>query len=179
MVSGAGAVGGFAIQLARLAGATVIATSSAKNKERALNLGAALTLDYQAENVTERLIELTGGRGVDGIIDSVSSDSATALLPALAHGGGLVCVAGRPRPHSIEPSALAPSIHEVALDAAYTHGSYQVRKALATDLATLLEQVAAGKLDAMLAQTLSFAEAPAAYQKLAAGQVQGKLVVSI
>lgn len=67
---GAGAVGGYAIQLAHWNGARVIATVSSAEKARyALARGAAAAIDYRRENVTERVMELTAGAGVDRIVE--------------------------------------------------------------------------------------------------------------
>lgn len=58
------------------------------------------------------------GRGVNAVLDPVSSDSATANLQALVHNGGLAFGAGRPDLDSVEPFTIDPSIHELALGAA-------------------------------------------------------------
>lgn len=67
---GAGAVGHFAVQLARWAGARVIATvSNAPKAAHARAGGAHEVIDYRTENVVARVLELTGGQGVDRIIE--------------------------------------------------------------------------------------------------------------
>lgn len=70
VTGGAGAVGGYAIQLARWGGATVIATVSSEDKAKvARDFGAHHIILYKSENVVQRVKDLTGGQGVHRIID--------------------------------------------------------------------------------------------------------------
>jgi len=70
VTGGAGAVGHYAIQLARLHGARVIATVSSEQKAQiALAAGADATINYRTEDTAKRLMDLTGGAGVDQIIE--------------------------------------------------------------------------------------------------------------
>ena len=70
VAGGAGAVGDYAIQFANKRGATVIATvSSAAKAELARQAGAAHVIDYRRESVGERVMAITGKRGVDAVIE--------------------------------------------------------------------------------------------------------------
>lgn len=69
--AGSGGVGSIAIQLAKMAGLTVYTTTSTAKRELALSLGADVVIDYQKENITQRLAELTNGLGVDLIINTI------------------------------------------------------------------------------------------------------------
>lgn len=67
---GAGAVGHYAVQEAKLAGATVISTVSSDHKAAiAVAAGADYTINYRTEDVAARIMELTGGDGVDHIVE--------------------------------------------------------------------------------------------------------------
>ena len=67
---GAGAVGHYAVQQAKLAGATVISTVSSEYKaEIARNAGADYIINYRAEDTAARIMDLTGGEGVDHIVE--------------------------------------------------------------------------------------------------------------
>jgi NADPH2:quinone reductase len=67
---GAGAVGNFAVQLAKWSGARVLTTVNSPQKaERALEAGADAVIDYEREDVVERVLALTGGAGVDRIVE--------------------------------------------------------------------------------------------------------------
>lgn len=74
------AVGYYAIQMARLAGAERVITpvSSGEKAAAAREAGADVVLDYRREDIVARVAELTGGRGVDRIIEvELSGNSAT------------------------------------------------------------------------------------------------------
>jgi NADPH:quinone reductase len=93
-VSGAaGGVGMAAVDLARSMGATVIAgTSSAAKGEAAIKQGAWLAIDYSREPVRERLLELTGGRGVDVYFDNVGEPLFGPVSRAMAWNGRILPV---------------------------------------------------------------------------------------
>jgi NADPH:quinone reductase-like Zn-dependent oxidoreductase len=79
------------LQLARLVGARVIVTSSSDEKiARALELGAAGGVNYRTEKVAPRVLEMTGGEGVDMVIDSVGQASWADSLRSLRRGGCVV-----------------------------------------------------------------------------------------
>jgi NADPH:quinone reductase-like Zn-dependent oxidoreductase len=179
VTAAAGGVGGFAVQLAALAGARVIGTASAANLDRVKALGASDVIDYRSEDVASRVRELTQGRGVDGVVDTLGSQSATANLRLLVHAGGIACVAGRADLAGVEPFTVAPSVHEIALGAAHSHGDRVAQRHLSTDLAALLELVADGRLDPMVERVLSLEEVGTALADLARRHVRGKLVVEI
>jgi NADPH:quinone reductase len=70
VTGGAGAVGHYAVQLAKWGGARVIATvSSAMKAEQARLAGADLVINYRTDDVVEKTLAFTGGRGVDRVVD--------------------------------------------------------------------------------------------------------------
>ncbi|RAI58843.1 NADPH:quinone reductase [Roseicella frigidaeris] len=89
VTGGAGSVGHYAIQFARLLGAAqVIATVSSEEKAaHALAAGADATINYRSEDVPERVGALTGGTGVQRVVDVDLSSTAPLLPGLLAHGG--------------------------------------------------------------------------------------------
>ena len=87
-----------AIQLAKQAGATVLSTASSDEKlERLKALGLDHGINYATESFVERTRELTDGRGVDVVLDSVGGQNLVDSVGALAYRGTLVSVgvAGR------------------------------------------------------------------------------------
>jgi NADPH2:quinone reductase len=67
---GAGAVGSYAVQMARQAGAHVIATgSSPEKRSRALSLGAHSAVDYRGSDAADAILAANGGRGIDRIVE--------------------------------------------------------------------------------------------------------------
>jgi NADPH2:quinone reductase len=93
LVTGAGsAVGHYATQVARARGARVIGTASEAKADHARAGGAEFVIDYRAEDVGKRARELTGGEGVDGIIDmDLSSSVALLAANAMRPHGTMVC----------------------------------------------------------------------------------------
>ena len=92
--AGGGSLGTAAIQLCRAAGVkTLVATAGSPSKfELMSELGATHCIDYRSEAFAERVLEITDGRGVDLIIDSVGGDVLSACFDCIAQLGRLVSV---------------------------------------------------------------------------------------
>lgn len=92
LVHGAsGGVGHAAVQIADHAGATVYATASTEEKlEYAREIGADHAIDYEEDDFVEAVNDLTGGRGVDVIVEHVGGDNWTKNMDAVAKGGRIV-----------------------------------------------------------------------------------------
>ncbi|KAJ7625599.1 NAD-binding protein [Roridomyces roridus] len=89
----AGGVGLFFAQLIKARGATVIGTTSTKEKaELAKAHGADHVVLYKEEDTVQRVLELTGGRGVDAVFDGVGKDTFDNNFKLLKVKGTLVCV---------------------------------------------------------------------------------------
>ena len=89
VAGGAGAVGNYAVQFARLAGAEHVITtvSSALKAGIALDAGAHSAVNYREEDVVERVRRLTSGRGVDRIIETNMGANASADMALLRRDG--------------------------------------------------------------------------------------------
>ena len=87
---GAGNVGGYAVQFARLAGALVIATASAKDVSYVRSLGGVGVIDYRATRFEERVKE------TDAVIDTVGGDTLDRSYGVLKRGGIVVSSAAQP-----------------------------------------------------------------------------------
>ena len=91
---GSSGIGTTAIQLAGAFGATVYATAGSKAKcDACLALGADAAIHYRDEDFVERIGALTGGRGVDVVLDMVAGDYVPRNLKCLATEGRLVIIA--------------------------------------------------------------------------------------
>lgn len=91
---GAGAVGNYAIQIAKYKGATVIATVSSSTKAKAaLDAGADYVINYIDEDIVKRVSEITSGVGVDHVIEVNLGANATRL-PGILKNGGFVAAYG-------------------------------------------------------------------------------------
>ena len=85
VTGGAGAVGHYAVQLAKWGGAQVIATvSSAMKGEQARHAGADLVVNYRNEDVVAKAIAFTGGRGVDRVVDVDFGGNIATILKLMA-----------------------------------------------------------------------------------------------
>jgi NADPH2:quinone reductase len=90
VTGGAGAVGHYAVQLAAWAGAEVIATvSSATKADRARAGGAAHVINYRQEDVATRVREITGGAGVDHVVDVDFGGNLAAVLASVRDSGSI------------------------------------------------------------------------------------------
>ncbi len=94
IAGGAGAVGHYAIQFAKAAGATVITTVSSGEKATAAGAaGADHVIDYKRENVGEQVMKFTEGRGVDAVIELDLTTNAK-LIPTVLRPRGTVVIYG-------------------------------------------------------------------------------------
>ncbi|MBC7998488.1 MAG: zinc-binding dehydrogenase, partial [Leptolyngbya sp.] len=179
IIGGAGGVGGFAVQLAKLAGLKTITTCSQHNTKFVQDLGANHVINYQTEDVVQKVKDLTNQRGVDYILDTVSGDSATNALQMLAFGGAIACVNGMPDLSGLTPFATAISVHEIALGAAYISGD----EAALEDLARIGMEFGAlaskKQIRPMVEEIVTFEDIPEALVRLSMRHVRGKIVANI
>jgi NADPH2:quinone reductase len=85
VTGGAGAVGNYAVQLAKWGGARVIATVSSSFKgEQARIAGADLVIDYKTEDVAAKALAFTGGRGIDRVVDVDFGGNISTTLKLMA-----------------------------------------------------------------------------------------------
>lgn len=176
---GAGGVGGFAVQLARHAGLTVFSTASSHNHDYVKSLGADYVIDYRNEDFKAKVMELTNGRGVDAVLDTVSRQSATDSLDVLAFGGHIAFIAGPPDFTVINPFTKSPSYHEVALGAAHQSNDLVALENLAemgNELLALVEQKA---VSPMLQEIITLEDIPQALVRLSERHVKGKIVAKV
>jgi NADPH2:quinone reductase len=159
VIGGAGAVGGYAIQLAKADGLSVLAGVALANGKLVRSLGADMVVDSRKDAAAQVRSELPAG--APGLIDGAALDALA--LPAVADGGGLVTLKGW-----TGPSERGTLIHPVS-----SFGS-------ATDTALfdwLRSQVDSGVLTLRVAEVLPAVEAAEAHRRLAAGGVRGRLVL--
>jgi NADPH:quinone reductase len=91
---GAGGVGSFAIQLAKAAGARILATAGTDNQEPLKTLGADVAIDYTQDDVTETALDDTAGAGVDAVFDTVGGDTVVNSIPATRPYGRIATILG-------------------------------------------------------------------------------------
>ncbi len=177
--AGAGGVGGFAIQLAKLADLTVFSTCSESNLDYVKALGADYVINYRQENVFNAIMDKTCGRGVDYIVNTIDSQTATQDIEMLAFGGELVAVVEHPDFNRIKFYEKAISIHEVALGGAHLNGDYKSQLELASIAMEMGRLVSEGKIKANVSKVITLDEIPDYLKELEKRHVAGKIVAKI
>ncbi|HMO50037.1 MAG TPA: NADP-dependent oxidoreductase [Kiritimatiellia bacterium] len=162
--AGAGGVGGFAIQLAKQAGATVITTAGPENHAYVRSLGADEVIDYRALDFRAAVSEHFPG-GVDVAYDTVGGDVQTRSADVVKPGGVLV-------------SILAYA-DEAALRARGIETRYVFVAPNREQLAELAARFDAGTLTTRIAGVLPLSEAATAHRQIETGHTAGKLVLRL
>jgi NADPH:quinone reductase-like Zn-dependent oxidoreductase len=172
LVQGTGGVSIFALQLARAAGARVIVTSSSDAKlERARALGASATINYRTTpEWGEAARRLTGGRGVDHVVEVGGAGTLDQSLQAVRVGGSVTMV-GVLTGGSGQVKTSALLLKNVQLA-----GIYVGSRAMFESLNRALEEHA---IVPVIDKTLPFDGAAAAYRYLESGAHFGKVVIEI
>ena len=176
VAGGAGAVGHYAVQFAKhLGAAKVIGTvGSAENAQRARAAGADHVIDYKAEPVVDRIRELTGGRGVDRVIE-VDLAANAALLPQVVAQDGICVAYGSGQPQVTLPfgqmilSGAAIRffiVYELAPD---------VRAAALEQLSRWLEE---GWIRHEIGAVLPLSDVVEAHERVEQNRVKGSLVLA-
>ncbi len=179
--AGAGGVGGYAIQLAKAFGASqIITTASPANFDLVRKLGADAVIDYNTENVHERVMALTDGRGADAILNSINRTTAQTDMDLLAFGGQLACIAGAPENVAdYQPSAKSFTIHKLMLGGAHQSGDRRAEEDLATMAVQFMQLMREGKIDAMVSEVITLGKIPNRLAQLAERHVAGKIVAKL
>jgi NADPH2:quinone reductase len=176
VAGGAGSVGHYAVQLAKRQGATVLTTvSSAAKAEHARGAGADHVIRYRDENVGERVQALTGGRGVDAVIEMDLSANAR-LYPACLRPFATVVVYGMGAAESMLPSWWLMR-NQVTLKFVFIYEiSVADRAAGLRELDALLRE---GALRHTVGMRLPLAQVARAHDIVEQGQVLGNVVLEI
>lgn len=177
--AGAGGVGGYAIQYAKLMGLTIYTTCSTKNIEYVKSLGADFALDYTKYDIYSRIMELTDHRGVDYIINTIDGESATKDIDVLAFNGELVAVVEHPNFGRIRFYEKAMSIHEVALGGAHINGDMIAKIQLAEIGTEVANLVVSKKIKTLPVKLIDLTEIPQYLSELEKRHVAGKIVAQI
>lgn len=177
---GSGAVGGVAVQLAKMHGITVFTTCSTRNVDYVReHVRPDAVIDYRTQDVDERVRELTDGRGADLIVDTVSGEEAECDLGRLAYNGQLVTIVDVPPVSSGQMFGGALSIDVVNLGGAHGSGNPMEQRDLGTMASDVLSMVSQGQLDPLITGVLPFGDLVEGLRSLADHKVTGKLVVDV
>jgi NADPH:quinone reductase len=178
VLGAAGGVGTAAIQIAKAAGARVIAAASTDEKcALCTRLGADATINYASSNFREEIKRLTAGKGPDVIYDPVGGDYAEPALRSIAWRGRYLVVGFASGAIPSLPLNLA--LLKGASIVGVFWGDFAKRepKANAAMMAELASWYAQGKIKPVIDRTMPMAELKAAYAHMGSRGVMGKLVM--
>ena len=169
LVYGVGAVAYGLIQLARLAGAEVIAVSrSAAKLEKAQALGAAHVLNAKEGRLAERVKEITHGHGADVIFELVATkETMTACTQAIAKRGRLVFIGYSEDSYTVHPIQLVVTEMSVMGSVGNT----------LDELIQAVDLAARGKVRTVVDRVLPLAEFQKGLDALARGELIGRVVL--
>lgn len=174
---GAGAVGHYAVQIARLFGARQVLTtvSSAEKADLAHHAGADVVINYRSENVAEMVMEATAGEGVERIIEVDFSANISTNLEVM-RPDGLVVVYGSSAA-KIEASFYPLVLKNVGLKFFILYNLDEVsRQSAVRQLTGLLER---GLLKHNIAASFPLHETAAAHESVEMGRVAGNVVITM
>jgi NADPH:quinone reductase len=178
---GTSGIGTMAIQLARLFGLTVIATAGSDAKcQAARDLGAAEAINYRTEDFVERVKDITGGRGVDIVLDMVGGDYVPRNLKCLAEEGRHVSIAVQ-RGAEANISLWQVMRRRLTLTGSTLRARDAAFKALVADELhrTVWPVVAEGRLKPVIDKVFPFEQAAEAHRRMEAGDHIGKIVLTL
>lgn len=177
--AGGSGVGIAAVQLAKRAGATVLATASSGEKlDKLKAFGLDHGINYREEDFVKAAREITGGRGVDLVVDSVGGSTLQGSLECLAYRGRAITVgnAGRDSGTKLDPGPLMMgnrSLTGVFLGAESMLQPQRVQAMIAGHL----RDIAAGALKVVVDRTFPLAEAAAAHAYIESRASFGRVVL--
>jgi NADPH:quinone reductase-like Zn-dependent oxidoreductase len=172
LVQGSGGVSIFALQLARAAGAQVIATSSSADKRARLEkMGAKTTIDYRENpNWGELARAATGGRGIDVAVEVGGAGTFDQTVKSLRFGGTMSLI-------GVLTGVQGPvNTHQVLHKALRVHGVYVGSVEM---FEGFVRALVAHEIEPIIDRVFRFSETKAAYEYLASGAHFGKVVIRI
>jgi len=175
----AGGVGLIACQWARAEGIRLIATAGSAAKCRLAEAhGAEVCIDYAREDFVARVRDLTGGRGVDAVMDSVGAATFAGSLACLRPLGMLMCFgASSGKVPPIDIAVLARGSLKLTRPTVFTHlADPQAAREMAADL---FARVATGAVEIRIGRTLPLEQIAEAHRALEARETTGSTVLTM
>ena len=160
--AGAGGVGHFAIQIAKNIGATVVTTSSAKNRDFVVSLGADEHIDYREQKFEEVLAD------IDFVLDGMGGEVLENSLKVVKDGGTIVSLPTHEFPKKLKAIAEPRNINL----------EFVLVTSSGDDMNTLKEYMESGVLKPHVSNTFSFEQMAEAHKQIESGRTVGKAVVT-
>lgn len=176
ITGGAGAVGQIAIQIAKAKGAQVIATVSTADKAKiAKDAGADTVINYKAENLAERLIEVAPD-GIDHVAE-VDLAAHVSIYPQIMASGGTIGAYATASNLTPEIPFYPLAFKNICVQPVFVYSMSDTAKQAA--IADINEMLAAETLRPQLAKTFGFTEIAASHETIEAGGVVGNIVIRV
>lgn len=181
--AGAGGVGTFAIQLAKLMGATVATTTSEAGTKLVESLGADEIINYKVENFEDKL------RNYDAVFDTLGGKNLERSFEVLRDGGKIVSVSGLPNARFAKEYgsgflkqmlfSLASSKLTALEKKHNVQYSFLFMKPSGEQLSTIANFIEAGKIKPVIDRVFLFEDAQKAMEYAETGRAKGKIIVKI
>lgn len=162
--AGAGGVGGFAIQFAKLAGAKVITTTSRKNISYVKSLGADQIVDYTTEDF-QKVLQHDFAEGVDVVFDTIGGEALARSYSVIKKGGSLVSIVQGPDAAHAEAGNFTASFH-------FVNGN-------AVQLAEIGKLISAGEVKTPETLILPLEDVKKAHALSRSARTRGKILLKI
>jgi NADPH2:quinone reductase len=178
---GTSGIGTMAITLGKLFGLTVIVTCGTPEKcARALEIGADHAIDYKTSDFVAEVARITGGQGVQAVLDMVGGDYLPRNLKCLAEDGRHVSIAvlGGPKAEIFIPQIMA---RRLTLTGSTLRARSVGFKTLVADelVRTVWPHAAAGRLKPVIDRAFPLNQAAAAHALMDSGAHVGKIVLEV
>jgi NADPH:quinone reductase-like Zn-dependent oxidoreductase len=170
-----------AILLGRLFGLTVIVTAGSDEKcGRALEIGAGHAINYKSQDFVEEVKRITGGRGVEVVLDMVGGDYVPRNMQCLGDDGRHVSIAVQGGGQATIPIFEIMRRRLTLTGSTLRPRSVAFKTAVADELArTVWPHVEAGELKPVIDTVFAFDQAPDAHRLMESGNHVGKIVLEI
>ncbi|PZN95206.1 MAG: NAD(P)H-quinone oxidoreductase [Alphaproteobacteria bacterium] len=178
---GTSGIGVTAIQLGTALGLTVIVTAGSGDKcSAALAAGAAHAIDYKAQDFVAEVARITGGKGVDLVLDMVGGDYVPRNLQCLAEDGRHVSIAFQRGPRA-DLDLVAVMRKRLTLTGSMLRPrSIAFKSAIAETLEGVIwPEFESGRIVPLIDRVFPLADAAEAHRRMEAGTHVGKIVLSI
>ena len=169
LILGAGGLGIHGVQVARWAGAAVIATSRRTERLRLAEQHGAIPVNPATQSLADVVMERTAGEGVDVVVDNVGAGTLPLSLRAARKGGRILTVG-----NTGGPTFEFDNRYMFAKHLTYIGSTMGTR----TDFVEVMSLIFAGKLTPVLDQTFALPDARAAQERLERGEFFGKIVLT-
>jgi NADPH2:quinone reductase len=174
--AGAGGVGVATVQLAKRAGATVIATASTDERlERLTHLGMDHGINYRRQDVVSEVMRLTDKKGVDLVVDPVGGQTLQSSLLSLGYRGrvSMVGAAGREAMQVDVSSMMAGNRSLTGVFLGAEIGSPRVR----ANIQRLIDEAARGELEVIIDRVFPLSKAADAHAYIESRQAVGRVLL--